>query len=139
MWALGDQAVADLQLFKKKKTQDDDPTEWLYMIMHPVANGECVIDRRIAFELLHQLGVHESRRELRTSLWIDASTVTRVFECGTKYRDGKSSDGFTAGSPLHLVRTLLRTSSRPISTAAHRRDRHYRDASGREHRRASEL
>ena len=95
--------------------------------------------RRIAFELLHQLGVHESRRELRTSLRIDASTAPRVFECGTKYRDGESSDGFTEGGPLQLVGTLLRTSSRPISTAAHRRDRHYRDASGREHRRASEL
>ena len=39
MWALGDQAMADLQLFKKK-TSDGDPTEWLYMIMHPVANGD---------------------------------------------------------------------------------------------------
>ena len=43
VWALGDQAVADLQLFKKK-TRDDDPTEWLYMIMHPVDKSECVID-----------------------------------------------------------------------------------------------
>ena len=43
VWALGDQAVTDLQLFKKK-TNHNDPTEWLYMIMHPVANGECVID-----------------------------------------------------------------------------------------------
>ena len=37
VWALGDQAVADLQL-SKKKTKDDDMTEWLYMIMHPVVN-----------------------------------------------------------------------------------------------------
>ena len=210
-WVLGDQAVADLQLFKKK-TSDGDPTEWLYMIINPVVNGEYLIDNsstcttikinngarypkltvglelakkmqwimmgvhngrpryvlgphlrkdfptgvvptavdvqqsikngvwrflqarrgRIAFELLHQLGVRESRRELRTSLRIDASTVTRVFECRAKYSHGKSSDGFTARSPLRLVRTLLRTSSRPISTVAHRRDQHYRDASGRE-------
>ena len=43
VWALGDQAVADLQLFKKK-TSDGDPTELLYTIMHPVVNGECLID-----------------------------------------------------------------------------------------------
>ena len=43
VWSLGDQAVADLQLFKKK-TKHDDPTEWLYMIMYPVVNGECLID-----------------------------------------------------------------------------------------------
>ena len=43
VWGLRDQAVVNLQFFKKK-TKDDDPTEWLYMIMHPVVNGECVID-----------------------------------------------------------------------------------------------
>ena len=42
-WALEDQAVADLQFFKKK-TKNDDLTEMLYMIMHAVVNGECLID-----------------------------------------------------------------------------------------------
>ena len=43
LWYLRNQSGADLQWFKKK-TKDDDPTEWLYMIMNPAANGECSID-----------------------------------------------------------------------------------------------
>ena len=43
LWVLGDQAVEDLQLFKKK-TKEDDPTELLYMVMNRAENGQCVID-----------------------------------------------------------------------------------------------
>ena len=43
LWALRDQALSDLQLFKKK-TRDDDPTELLHMVINPVMNGDCVID-----------------------------------------------------------------------------------------------
>ena len=40
---MGDQAVVDLQLFKKK-TKADDSTEWLYTVMNLVREGDCVID-----------------------------------------------------------------------------------------------
>ena len=37
--------------------------------------------RRIAFGLLHQLGLHGSRQELQASIWVKSSCSTFVFEC----------------------------------------------------------
>ena len=171
-WSLGDQAVADLQLFKKK-TKDDDPTEWLYTIMHPAANGECVIDNAstcttvkinhgarypkltVGLELSKKMqwivmGVHNGRpryvlgphlrKEFPTHVVPTAVDVQQPINNGDRRfykidndglhlscyinwvfmnldesyerafgstRDGQSSDGFTARSPLRLVGTSL--------------------------------
>ena len=79
LWELNDQAVSDLQLFKKKQ-KEDDATELCYMVMNRAEDGWCVIDNT---RTSTSIEINNSPRYPKLSIGIELAKAMRWIVMGT--------------------------------------------------------
>ena len=93
LWWLGDQSIQDLQLFKKK-TDPDDPTELLYMVMKRAENGQCVIDNTKTCKTIQ---INGGPRYPKMSIGIELAEKMKWIKMGTLHN---GQPGYVLGPNL---------------------------------------